>query len=61
MNLTDFNDNSDLRKQCPWLRCAHGMGVAVYGSCYVAGDPADPLCSKFVSEEEWEKNAKQSR
>jgi hypothetical protein len=54
MNLTDFNENSEPKKQCPWLKCAHGLGVAAYGSCYVAGDPDDPLCSKFVSENSYE-------
>ena len=60
MNLTDFSENMEVRKQCPWAKCAHGWGIAAYGSCYMAGDPDDPLCSKFVGDKEWENNAKQS-
>ena len=58
-SMTKLSDNRDSRKKCPWLRCGHGWGVAAYGSCYVAGDPDDPLCSKFISEEEWENSVKQ--
>ena len=42
-------------KKCPWRECAHGMGVAAYGSCYAGGNPQEPLCQKFISDEEWEK------
>lgn len=55
MNITDFSENHEERKKCPWLYCAYGMGVAAHGSCYAGGNPNDPLCEKFISDEEWER------
>ncbi len=55
MNLTDLTEHKELRKHCPWDECAHGMGVAARGSCYAGGDPDDPVCKEFITDEEWER------
>ena len=55
MNLTDLTEKKEPRKVCPWINCGHGYGVAAYGSCYAGGDPDDPACKEFISDEEWEK------
>jgi hypothetical protein len=43
--------------KCPYIECAHGMdAVAKEGkSCY-AGDPQNPECPGFITEEEWEES-----
>ncbi len=57
MNLTDQEE----RKECPWLHCAHGLGVASTGSCYARGKPDDSLCEKFITDEKWEAQYENSK
>ena len=40
--------------KCNWRKCAFGMSPAsTDGYCH-AGEPADPDCKGFVTDEEWE-------
>ncbi len=55
MNLTDLTEKKEPWRVCPWVNCAHGMGVAAYGSCYAGGDPNDKACKEFITDEEWER------
>jgi hypothetical protein len=39
-------------KQCNFMKCFAGMGVAGNGQCFLGGDPQDPNCPKFKDEKE---------
>ncbi len=59
MNLTDLTEQES-REKCPWLTCAHGHGVAAYGSCYAGGDPDDKACKDFITDREWERRGRKN-
>lgn len=41
--------------KCNWLKCAGGLGLAGNGCCSFRGDYDNPLCEKFITEEDYEK------
>ena len=41
--------------KCPWLNCAGGMGLAGNGCCPFRGDFDNPKCSKFITDDDYEK------
>jgi hypothetical protein len=47
---------------CNLIKCMAGMGLAGNGHCYLAGDPFNPKCSRFIDEDkvmtEYEKKFK---
>lgn len=36
---------------CNYMKCMGGMGLVGNGHCYLAGDPFNPKCSRFIDED----------
>jgi len=52
-------DPNTKKWKCPWLKCAHGMGLAGRGKCSY-GDPLDKDCPGYMDEKEFLQDWKDS-
>jgi len=53
---------AESKKECQWIICYAGMGLAGSGHCFAGGDSQNPDCPEYQDEEdfleEWGKEVK---